>query len=124
MANKKYLDGAGLGRTWEKIKSYIAQQFESKLSNVTFLGAGTIAVASNHDLIGPIGVDENSILEVKYAGAPVAGNTLKINESSRIFFSKNTTDSSKIQFENGMIKAEIDKYPVSVTPVSSYTGSL
>ena len=124
MADKKYLDGAGLSRTWEKIKSYIAQQLQSKLSYVTFLGAGSIAVASNHNLIGPISVDENSTLEVKYAGAPVAGNTLKINESSRIFFSKNATNSSKILFENGMIKIEIDKYLVAVTPVSFYTGSL
>ena len=124
MAEKKYLDDIGLGRTWDKIKTYITQQFTAKLSEVTFTGNGSITVASNHNLVGLISVDENSTLNVFYSSAPVAGNTLKINGTSRIFFSKNTTDSSKIQFENGMVKMEIDKHPIAATPATYYTGSL
>lgn len=124
MAESKYLDGAGLGRTWEKIKAYIALQFATKLANVTFSGTGVITVGTNQNLSGPISVDANSKLDVTYTSTPTAGNLLKVNDSSQILFSKNTTDRAKIKCENGIVKMEIDKYPVAVGVASTYTGSL
>lgn len=124
MAESKYLDGAGLGRTWEKIKAYIALQFMTKLANVTFSGTGVITVGANQNLLGPVNIDANSKLDVTYTSSPTAGNLLKVNDSAEILFSKDTTNRAKIKCKNGMVQMEIDKYPVAVGPVSRYTGSL